>query len=240
MFAFDNIPATESSKSEVVDQLLAHVFTPEMKYPSDMSHQNYSTSSSADSSIDAFGAIKHMEVPRGYQLESSGQGGIGGAEELVFRAQDGDSTIVASKLKAPIVLPQAEAKLKSILSQAAGSLTDAQRAEACTFLAKFGDNQYKPGNSIDNYGDAWKAPSYFVRSMDVKDINGTRVLVVDGAYAPAPWKPEDGLNQAQSRFCAAFMLGPNGVQTIYMEAKPQNYGLQENRFLQALKKASFH
>ena len=248
MFGFENTPAPEPTQTEVVDQLLAHVLTAELKYlnhhkdekvSDDRSNQDFSISSAVDLSVNSFGAIKHMDIPRGYILESASNGGIGGGEERIFRAKDGDSIIVASKLKAPLVLPQGEAKLKAILAAGTGSLTDAQRAEACTFLAKFGDNQYKPGNSMSNYGDAWKAPSYFVRSMEVREINGTRVLAVDGAYTPAPWKPEDGLSQAKSRFSAAFILGSEGVQIVYLEAQPQNYNLQENRFLQALKKTQF-
>ena len=254
MFSFESAQVTEPVKSDFHDNLLAHVYTTEIRYAV-MTSQGGSESSDAkivrasnngqnatngDISIDAFGAIKHLDLPRGYKLESSGKGQIGGGNERIYRnGLDGDSIVATSILNAPLVSADGPAKLQALLSSGKGPLSDAQRAEASSFLAKFADNQYKPGNTLSGYGDPWKAPSYYVRSMEVREVDGKRILMVDGAHTPPPWKPADGLDKADSRFSAAFMLDGNSVQTVYLEAKPQNYSLQENKFVQAVKKATF-
>lgn len=254
MFPFESAQVTEPVKSEFHDNLLAHVYTQEITYAV-MTSQSRPESSDAksmrasnsgqnsgngDISIDAFGAIKHLDLPRGYKLESSAQGQIGGGKERIYRnTQDGDSTVATSILNPPVIAPDGQTKLQDLLAGGTGPLSDAQRAEASSFLAKFADNQYKPGNSASGYGDAWKAPGYYVRTMEVREVDGKRMLMVDGAHTPPPWKPADGLDKAESRFTAAFMLDGNNVQTVYLEAKPQNYSLQENKFVQSVRKATF-
>lgn len=268
MFSFESPQPAQPAANEVHTQLLEHVYAPEVKYAvanSQGDTSNFAAGKVADKmlaqltdnqmtkaadngtnggsknvAIDSFGAIKHLDLPRGYDLESKGNGNIGGNSEQIYRnKQDADSLIATTLLRAPIVEPEGAAKLQTLLSGSTGPLSDAQRADACSFMAKFSDNQYKPGNSAAGYGDAWKAPAYFVRTMEVREVDGKRMLMVDGAFTPAPWKPTDGLDKAQTRFSAAFMLDGSNVQAVYMEAKPQNYSLQENKFLQSIKKATF-
>ncbi len=190
-------------------------------------------------SIDKFGAISHMDLPRGFVADKNGGGNIGAMDERIYRdSTDHTSFITVSRLHAPLVMPEAQEKLKTLLSGSPGTLTDAQRAEASAVLAKFGDNQYKPGNSAAGYGSAWTAPNYFVRSMEIREVDGKKILAVDGAYTPPPWTPKDGLDKASTRFSAAFMLDKdNAVQTVYLEAKPQDFKRHESSFLYSLKKA---
>lgn len=189
--------------------------------------------------VESFGAIRQMTLPDSFVAEKSNTGLV--YDEQIYHSKDDNNTvIVAAVLHAPLATKEGALKLKSILDSPQGLLDENSRREASALIVKFGDNQYAPGNKLSDYGDAWSAPNYFVRNMEVREVDGKRMLTVDGAFTKSQWTPAEGIEKATRRFSAAFMLTPDGkIESVYLEAKSNGYQKEESAFDKMLRSAKF-
>ncbi len=202
--------------------------------------------------IKMHGAIRQFDLPRGFEPEQSGPPGLGGVDARTYHlAGDFNTSIVSTRRQGGQLTDAVVADFESLLAAGKGpisgaSLSEKQRAQLEVILGsnKFGDNQFAPGRSENGYGDDWKAPSHYIRSLEVREYNGKRMLFVDGARVRAPWTPRDGLDKSQARFTAVFIIdqttpGQKGIQSLFLEAPPAQYANQQNKFLRALQSATF-
>lgn len=187
--------------------------------------------------IEKFGAISKLILPEKFVAETDGPSEFGSLNQRIYYNKSNHENIIVTAMVQSIVgSSENSGKLQKLLNLADGPLDDAHKQEANAIIAKFGDNQFAPGNFSKDYGADWTAPNYFVKGMEVRELNGMKILKVEGAYTPPPWTPKDGVENAPSRFEAIFMLAPDGkVQTIYLEANSKDFEKEQKSFDGALR-----
>lgn len=187
--------------------------------------------------IQKFGAIGKLTLPEKFVAETDGPSEFGALNQRVYHSKTAHENIIVTALvQSTVGSFENSGKLQKLLNLADGPLDDAHKQEANALIAKFGDNQFAPGISDKDYGADWTSPNYFVKEMQIRELNGTKILTVEGAYTPPPWTPKDGIENAPNRFEAIFMLAPDGkVQTIYLEANSKDFDKEKKSFDHSLR-----
>ncbi|MBS1952587.1 MAG: hypothetical protein JST89_00230 [Cyanobacteria bacterium SZAS-4] len=186
--------------------------------------------------IEKFGAIGKLTLPAKFVPET-GPSEFGSLNQRIYHSKaDHENVIVTALVQSAVGATENSIQLQKLLNLANGPLDDAHKQEANAIIAKFGDNQFGPGTSSKDYGADWTAPNYFVKEMQIRELNGIKILTVEGAYTPPPWTPKDGIENAPSRFEAIFMLAPDGkIQTLYLEANSKDFDKEQKLFDRSLR-----